>query len=87
MSDRELKFKQILKSYGVTKCYMGDGFSFDDQYPDGTIFVDVKNNDLYLEMYKLFTEDKDGLIGEEQSLFIGYNNFSKVISNYNIEGV
>lgn len=85
MSDREMEFKQLLKSYGVSKCYIGDGFSFDDEYPNGTIYVDVDSNKLYLEMYKLFTEDKDGLIGDEQSLLITYDNFDEVSSNYSLE--
>ena len=85
MSDREMKFKQLLKSYGVSKCYIGDGFSFDDEYPNGTIYVDVDDSKLYLEMYKLFTEDDDGLIGEEQSLYIGFNMFTNVKQNYSLE--
>lgn len=85
MSDREMKFKQLLKSYGVSKCYIGDGFSFDDEYPNGTIYVDVDDSKLYLEMYKLFTEDEDGLIGEEQSLYIGFNMFTNVKQNYSLE--
>ena len=85
MTDRELKFKELLKSYGVSKCYLGDGFSFDDEYPNGTFYIDVADNKLYLEMYKLFTEDEDGLIGEEQSLFIGFNIFSRIKPNYNLE--
>ena len=84
MSDREMKFKQLLKSYGVSKCYIGDGFSFDDEYPNGTIYVDVEDSKLYLEMYKLFTEDEDGLIGEEQSLYIGSNMFTNVKQNYSL---
>ena len=85
MSDREMKFKQLLKSYGVSKCYIGDGFNFDDEYPNGTIYVDVNDSRLYLEMYKLFTEDEDGLIGEEQSLYIGFNMFTNVKQNYSLE--
>ena len=85
MVDREMKFKELLKEYGVSKCYIGDGFSFDDEYPNGTIYVDVDSNKLYLEMYKLFTEDKDGLIGDEQSLLITYDNFDEVSSNYSLE--
>lgn len=85
MGDREIKFKQLLKSYGVSKCYIGDGFSFDDEYPNGTIYVDVEDSKLYLEMYKLFTEDEDGLIGEEQSLYIGSNMFTNVKQNYSLE--
>ena len=84
MSDREMKFKQLLKSYGVSKCYIGDGFSFDDEYPNGTIYVDVDDSKLYIEMYKLFTEDEDGLIGEEQSLLITYDNFDDTLSNYSL---
>lgn len=86
MSDREIKFRNLLKSYGVTKCYIGNGFSFDVQYPDGTIFIDSNDNTLCNELYKLFTEDEDGLLGEEQSLFIGFNDFTKIMPNYPLEG-
>lgn len=77
MSGREKKFRQLLKDNGVTKCYIGDGFSFDDEYPNGIILIDKDNSDLVLSLFKLFTEDIDGFVGEDQSLFIGYNDFEK----------
>ena len=36
-------------------------------------------------MYKLFTEDEDGLIGEEQSVLITYDNFDGISPNYNLD--
>lgn len=85
MSDKERKFRQLLKEYGVTKCYVSEGFSFEDEEPCGKILVDVNDNDFFMSIYKLFTKDPDGFVGEDQVLWIAYNDFKTRKSNYNLE--
>lgn len=85
MSVREIEFRNILRKYGVTKCYLGNGFSFDDAYPDGIIYVNVDNRHLYMELFKLFTKDVDGIVDDDQSLIIIYNNFENIKANYEME--
>ena len=82
---KEFKFREILKKYGVTKCYLGNGFSFSDDYPNGIIYVNVNNRHLYMELFKLFTKDVDGIVADDQSLLIIYNNFETVEANYIME--
>lgn len=36
-------------------------------------------------MYKLFTEDEDGLVGDEQILLIMHNDFETTLPNYNLD--
>jgi hypothetical protein len=81
--DKELQFKNVLKSFGVTKCYLSKEFDFNDKYPCGKIYVDVDSNDLDIEIYKLFTDD--GWLDEEQSLLVGVNNFINIEPNYSLE--
>ena len=85
MVDREMKFKELLKEYGVSKCYIGDGFNFGDRYPNGTIYINVDDSKLHHEMYKLFTEDEDGIVGDEQMLLITHNDFETTSPNYNLD--
>jgi hypothetical protein len=80
---KELSFKKVLKSFGVKKCYLSSDFNFNDKYPCGKIYIDVDNNDLYIEIYKLFTDD--GWLDEDQSLLVGVNNFNTITPNYNLE--
>ena len=84
--DKENKFKEILKKYGVTKCNLSSEFSFEDRYPNGDITVNVKNRRLYNEIFILFTSD--GFLAEDQSLGVWYNSFEdeKLKANYDIEG-
>ena len=37
----ENKFKRLLNSKGVTKCYISSGFDFTARYPNGTILIDT----------------------------------------------
>lgn len=45
--ERERRFKEVLKSYGVTKCYINEEFDFGSAYAEGEIYVDVKDNMLF----------------------------------------
>ena len=56
MSEKEKRFRELLKSYGVTKCYVNEGFDFDSTYAEGEIFVDVDDWRLHLDIYKIFTK-------------------------------
>lgn len=78
------KFREILRRYGVTKCYVNDGFDFEADEPNGMIRVNVNNNDLEMDIYKLYTVDVDGLVSEEQNLGVWYDDFSSLIPNFNI---
>lgn len=80
------KFFEILNKYRVSKCHVSKGFDFEADEPNGDIFVDIKSNDLDMAIYKLYTLDKDGLVSDEQSLWVSYDNFSKILPNY-IKGV
>ena len=42
----EDKFKRLLNSKGVTKCYVSSGFDFTARCPNGTILVDTKWREL-----------------------------------------
>lgn len=63
------KLKNLMKEYGVEKCYYSHNMSLDNERPDGDIiFICDKNNKMELEVYKIFTED--GLLDEDQALDI-----------------
>ena len=66
----EDKFKRLLKSKGVTKCYISSEFDFTARYPNGTILIDTNNVNLIMSIYRLFTEDSDGIVGDNQYLSI-----------------
>ena len=83
--ERELYFREILKKYGVTKCYLDEYFTFENEYPSGTIYLNVVNASLVMELYKLFTKDEDGFVEDNQCLFINDNDFNKIQPNYNLE--
>ena len=85
MSEKEKKFRSLLKEFGVTKCYVSKGFNFDATEPDGSILVDVNNNKLIMSIYKLFTKDPDGIIGDSQILWVTYSNFVSDKENYDLE--
>lgn len=79
-------FRNILNKYGVSKCYISPYFDFDVDEPNGTIYLDVDNSDMVMELYKLFTIDPDGLVSDDQSLWIGEYNFVKKKPNFEIKG-
>lgn len=80
----EDKFKRLLKSKGVTKCYISSGFDFTEKYPNGTILINVDDVNLIMSIYKLFTEDPDGIVGDNQHLSVYTDNFEKLEPNYTI---
>jgi hypothetical protein len=67
MSKRD-RFIEVLKKWGVKKCYVTPGFDFEAERPDGDIRVDVNNMDLFTEIYSVFTPN--GWINEEQALLV-----------------
>lgn len=79
------EFRDILNKYGVTKCYISQDFDFDATEPNGTIYLDIKNSDMNMELYKLFTTDSDGLISDDQSLWISSYDFVKKQPNFSIK--
>lgn len=79
---KEGRLREILNRYGVTMCYVSEGFDFDNEEPNGIIYVDVNNTKLFMDIYKLFTIDTDGLVGEDQSLCVLYSSFKDVKSNF-----
>lgn len=85
MSEKEKKFRQLLKDYGVTKCYIDEWFNFETDEPDGHILVNVDNPELIDSLYLLFVKDPDGLVAENQTLIISYHDFTAFDSNYNLE--
>lgn len=78
----EDKFKKLLKSNGVTKCYISSGFDFNAEYPNGTILIDIDDVNLIMNIYKLFTEDSDGIVGDNQYLSVYSDSFEKFKPNY-----
>ena len=78
----EDKFKRLLKSKGVSKCYISSGFNFNTKYPNGKILIDIDDVNLIMSIYKLFTEDSDGIVGDNQYLSIYSDSFEKVKPNY-----
>lgn len=84
--EREKKFKKLLKDSGVTKCYIDDAsYIFGNDYPSGEICVDINNTSLFMGIYKLFTKDVDGVLDDDQTLFVKFSDFSDVIDNYSLE--
>lgn len=81
---REKKFKALLKSYNVNKCYISNYFSFDDKLPEGEILVDVNDVHLIMSIYKLCTKDPDGILEEGQVLFVCYDDFKMHEPNYDL---
>ena len=78
----EDKFKRLLKSKGVTKCYISSGFDFSAKHPNGTILIDINDVNLIMSIYKLFTEDPDGIVGDNQYLSVYADSFEKLEPNY-----
>ena len=70
MGPKESKVIQLLKEAGATKAYISPGFDFEADTPDGEILVDVGNNEVFLEIYQMYTTDPDGIVDEDQSLGI-----------------
>ena len=87
MSEKEKKFRSLLKEFGVTKCYVSKGFNFDTNEPDGSILVNVNDSKLIMSVYKLFTKDPNGIIGDSQILCVTYSNFVSDKENYDLEVV
>lgn len=85
MSEKEKKFRSLLKEFGVTKCYVSKGFNFDANEPDGSILVNVNDSKLIMSIYKLFTKDPDGIVGDYQILWVTYSNFVSDKENYDLE--
>lgn len=84
MSDKKKKLREILKKYGVTKCYISPDFDFNADEPNGDIVTNIRSTEMDLEIFKLFTLDPDGLCSDEQSLGVWYNDFidDDLVSNY-----
>ena len=80
MTNKE-KFIQVLKEFGVTKCRVSPDFDFEAKEPDGDIRINVKNSRLETAIYKIFTVD-NGLVGENQTLGVWYNDFSSIEPNF-----
>ena len=85
MSEKEKRFKEVLKSYGVTKCYVNEGFDFDSTYAEGEIYVDIKDRMLFLDIYKIFTKDPDGILEDGQMLWVAFDRFEDIKPNYSLE--
>ena len=80
MTNKE-KFIKVLKEFGVTKCRISDNFDFENKEPDGDIRINVQDSKLETAIYKIFTTD-NGLVGENQSLGVWYNDFSTIEPNF-----
>ena len=78
----EDEFKRLLKSNGVTKCYISSGFDFTEKYPNGTILINIDDVNLIMSIYKLFTEDPDGIVGDDQHLSVYADSFEELKPNY-----
>ena len=85
MSDRERKFRELLKANGVTKCYV-ENVDFNDIQCDGRILIDNPDSGFLLELYKLFTNDPDGVLDNDQLILIRYDTFEKYKPNYKFRG-
>ena len=82
--EKEKRFKEVLKSYGVTKCYVSEDFDFDSTYVEGEILVDVDDCRLHLDIYKIFTKDPDGILEDGQMLWVSFYEFKNRKPNYSI---
>ena len=82
MTDRERKFRELLIANGVTKCYISSDFDFTADTPTGEILINVNNDRLILNLYKLFTKDPDGILEEGQILFVLFDTFESKKPNY-----
>lgn len=80
------KFRELLKEYGVTKCYVSPGFDFGADSPDGDIFVDVNSYELVMKIYKLFTKDVNGFVEEDQFLGVSFRDPDRLKENFKIRG-
>ena len=85
MADRERKFRELLIANGVTKCYISEDFDFTADIPTGEILVNKNSSSFIMNIYKIFTKDPDGFLGEDQNLFVDYDDFSTKESNYSLE--
>ena len=85
MSEKEKRFREVLKSYGVKKCYVNEDFDFDSTYVEGVIYVDVDDWRLHLDIYKIFTKDPDGILEDGQMLWVSFYEFEDLNPNYDLE--
>lgn len=85
--NKEKAFQELLRLRGVSNCYISEGFSFEDDYPDGSIFVDVNDQLFFEELYKVFITDElrfaeTSIEDIKYNLRIDYDSFSYIDSNY-----
>lgn len=87
MLDKEKLFREILDRYNVRNCFVCDYFDFNVDEPNGIIFVDEGDDSIIKDLYDIFTLADDGIVGDEQTLFIGNSDFSERIPNYKVDNV
>lgn len=63
------KLKNLMREYGIKKCYYSHGMDLNTERPNGEIYlIGKKNNNLANAAYEIFTED--GVVDENQILLI-----------------
>ena len=82
MSDRERKFRELLKANGVTKCYVDSTIDFNDIYSQGRIFVDNPDKAFHFDIYALFSDNEDRLLNDDQMIIVRYDSFEDCEPNY-----
>lgn len=86
---RQEQFREILRKYGVTKCYVsGDvstetNFNFEQDGVGGRILVDIKNEALFGDIYHLFEVQDESLL-ENWCLLVWSNDFSSIRPNFQV---
>ena len=68
----------------VMDSYVSEGFDFNAKYPSGMILIDRRDINLLMSIYKLFTEDPDGIVGDDQSLSVHPDDFTFFKPNYKV---
>lgn len=74
------EFRNLLKGYGVTKCYVSPNFDFEADEPNGDIFININETELLNKIFDLFT--KDGYVSEDQMLGVFPSDFRNIKPNF-----
>lgn len=85
MCERERKFREILKKYGVTKCRVTSGYTdvkynFDDTETDIIVRVNVNSNQMKVDIIDLLANFES-----DYGVSVRYNDFSELLPNYEVE--